>query len=249
MKSFITRKNSASQSGVFNSRVLLAFALCSAGVLLAMLSFAAPTPSAAKQADTKGSFLASSQPPSPLEGDVRTRPAAGAIGPGAQAPVPSAAPNPNCLPDSVCPDWTARYDGAGFYDRAVGTVTSPDGTRVYVTGISTGTSNGLDVATVTYDATNGAQLWVTRYDSPAHGDDQPFYLETGTQIAISADGSTVFVTGLSARVNGNYPNDYVTIAYRTSDGVQPWASRYRRRMTVWHICWPGLGDGMNRWRI
>lgn len=35
------RKNPASQSGVFGSRVLLAFILCSGGVLLAMLSFAA----------------------------------------------------------------------------------------------------------------------------------------------------------------------------------------------------------------
>jgi hypothetical protein len=35
------RKNPASQSGIFNPRVLLAFALCSVGVLLAMLSFAA----------------------------------------------------------------------------------------------------------------------------------------------------------------------------------------------------------------
>ena len=37
------QKNSASQSGLFNPRVLLAFALCSAGCFLAMLSFAAPT--------------------------------------------------------------------------------------------------------------------------------------------------------------------------------------------------------------
>src|SRR2546425_5522841 len=35
------RKNSPSQSGVFNPRVLLAFVLCSVGILLAMLSFAA----------------------------------------------------------------------------------------------------------------------------------------------------------------------------------------------------------------
>src|SRR6266550_4609633 len=34
------RKNSHSQSGIFHPRVLLAFALCSAGVLLAMVSLA-----------------------------------------------------------------------------------------------------------------------------------------------------------------------------------------------------------------
>src|SRR5207244_7626165 len=38
------QKNSASQSGLFNPRVLVAFTLCFAGVLLAMLSFAANPP-------------------------------------------------------------------------------------------------------------------------------------------------------------------------------------------------------------
>src|SRR5437870_3346435 len=37
------QKNSSSQSGVFNPRVLLAFALCLAGALLAMLGAVAPT--------------------------------------------------------------------------------------------------------------------------------------------------------------------------------------------------------------
>src|SRR2546428_11646039 len=40
------KKNPNSQSGLFNPRILLAFTLCSAGVLLAMLSFAA-TPGSA----------------------------------------------------------------------------------------------------------------------------------------------------------------------------------------------------------
>src|SRR5437870_4634209 len=38
------QKNSISQSGLFNPRVLVAFTLCSVGVLLAMLSFAANPP-------------------------------------------------------------------------------------------------------------------------------------------------------------------------------------------------------------
>ena len=47
------KKNSASQSGVFNLRVLTAFALCSAGVMLALLSFAS-TPSGGTLTDTSG---------------------------------------------------------------------------------------------------------------------------------------------------------------------------------------------------
>ena len=38
------KKNSTSQSGLFNPRVFLAFTLCSVGVLLAAASFAGPKP-------------------------------------------------------------------------------------------------------------------------------------------------------------------------------------------------------------
>src|SRR5438876_4349795 len=46
MKNFITRRNPASQSGFFDPRAVLAFVLCSVGVLLATLSFTGmPLPS------------------------------------------------------------------------------------------------------------------------------------------------------------------------------------------------------------
>jgi hypothetical protein len=139
--------------------------------------------------------------------------------------LPSATPNPNCLPDSLCPDWTSRYNGqANGSDRGIGTVTSPDGSRVYVTGHITTSSGTLDFATIGYDAATGTQLWVTTYDGPAGGSDQPYFFGTGHQITISADGSALFVVGLSARSDGL--NDFVTIAYRASDGAQLWVSRY-----------------------
>src|SRR6266550_1848833 len=43
MKSLTSGRNLISQSGVFNPRALLAVALCSGGVLLAMSSFMAPS--------------------------------------------------------------------------------------------------------------------------------------------------------------------------------------------------------------
>jgi PKD repeat protein len=49
------KKNPASQSGLFNRRVLLASCLCSVGALLAMLSFAS-TPSSGTLTDTSGPF-------------------------------------------------------------------------------------------------------------------------------------------------------------------------------------------------
>src|SRR6266404_9302187 len=47
------RKNPDSQSGIFHPRAFLAFILCSAGAMLAMLSFAS-TPSSGTLTDTSG---------------------------------------------------------------------------------------------------------------------------------------------------------------------------------------------------
>src|SRR2546422_10848534 len=58
------RKNSDSQSGIFNLRVLVAFALCSVGVLLAMLSLAATPPVETTPAG-KANVAASSVPLAP----------------------------------------------------------------------------------------------------------------------------------------------------------------------------------------
>jgi hypothetical protein len=118
-----------------------------------------------------------------------------------------------------------RYNGqANGSDRGVGTITSPDGSRVYVTGHITTSAGTLDFATIAYDSATGSQLWATTYDGPAGGSDQPYFFGTGHQITINADGSTIFVVGLSARSDGL--NDFVTIAYRASDGAQLWVSRY-----------------------
>ncbi len=193
------RRNLDYQSALFGMHSLRAVALGAAGGVITMFSFA------------------------PATADGSNRPAsieAKQIG----APAPAATPNPNCPNDPVCPEWVTRYDGAGSYDRGVGIVSSPDGARLYVTGISTNTAGNLDFATMAYDAVTGQQLWVTRYNGPAMGNDQPYYFGTGKQIAITKDGATIFVIGLSARADGF--NDYVTIAYRAGDGTQLWANRY-----------------------
>jgi hypothetical protein len=135
-------------------------------------------------------------------------------------------PNPDCLPDSVCPEWATRYDGAShLYDHAFDIVTNADGTRLYVTGASTSTAGAQDFLTIAYTTDTGEQLWEARYDGPAHGNDAPAGSSAlGTAIALSRDGTRVFVTGHSADVNGK--NDYVTIAYSTVDGAQLWISHY-----------------------
>src|SRR5260370_41083244 len=50
-------KNTNSKSGIFNPRVLLAFALCSAGVSLTMVAFAGPTSGKSSTAQANASLV------------------------------------------------------------------------------------------------------------------------------------------------------------------------------------------------
>jgi DNA-binding beta-propeller fold protein YncE len=118
--------------------------------------------------------------------------------------------------------WVWRYDGPGnSSDAAASVARSADGRRVFVTGTSDGgPATGLDYATVAYRASTGARLWAARYNGPSSGDDM------ANAVAVSPDGSKVFVTG---RVRGLRlgEEDYATVAYRASTGVRLWASVYR----------------------
>ena len=77
---------------------------------------------------------------------------------------------------------------------------SPDGSKVVVTGNSTGiyypdSSKGTDYATVAYNATTGAQLWVKRYNGPAKDHD------VARSVTVGPASSVVYVTGVSTGIN------------------------------------------------
>jgi outer membrane protein assembly factor BamB len=109
--------------------------------------------------------------------------------------------------------WVARYNGPGNIDdiaTAVGA--APDGATLFVTGYSAGSNTSFDAATVAYDAANGAQRWVARYNGPGNGDDGMYALGVGRH------GRTVFVTGYSSGSNASF--DYATVAYDAVSGTQ-----------------------------
>ena len=116
--------------------------------------------------------------------------------------------------------WSTSLDGQGrASDVATMDALSPDGSRLFVTGRSAGLgTNVFDYATIAYDAATGARVWAARYNGPAGGDDQ------ASGIAVSPDGSTVYVTGQSA--GGSTGQDYATVAYDAAAGSQLWAARY-----------------------
>jgi PQQ-like domain len=115
--------------------------------------------------------------------------------------------------------WVSRYDGPGnSVDAATALGVSPDGSKVFVTGYSPGSGSGQDYATVAYDATSGAQLWLTRYNGPANSDDD------ASGLGVSPDGSKLFVTGGSAGSGSGF--DYATVAYDAASGAPLWVSRY-----------------------
>jgi hypothetical protein len=108
--------------------------------------------------------------------------------------------------------WTASYQIGGGDDVGVAIAVSPDGSAVFVTG-GDNTVNGGGYSTVAYNAATGAQLWAATYD--------PTSTDNPTSMAVSPDGSTVFVTGVS----GEGLTVSATVAYNASTGTQLWATR------------------------
>jgi PQQ-like domain len=113
--------------------------------------------------------------------------------------------------------WVKRYTDPGNHNDSVQSLAlSPDGSAVFITGNSPDANNVEDYATVAYDASSGAQLWVGRYHGPSTFDDWAF--------SVAANRSTVFVTGSSYPLTG--ATDPVTVAYDASSGAQLWLDRY-----------------------
>jgi hypothetical protein len=93
---------------------------------------------------------------------------------------------------------------------------SPDGSRTFVAGSADGDGR-TDGCLIAYDTATGAVLWSATYAGPHHAEDR------FSQLAISPDGSSVYVTG-GTDPQGEGPSWY-TAAYATSTGARRWIAR------------------------
>ena len=114
--------------------------------------------------------------------------------------------------------WTARY-GRSSEDAARALSVSPDGSSVFVSGFSVSSGTSLDIETIAYDAATGRERWRTRFDGLTHNEDQ------ANAMAVSPDGSKVYVTGFTER--SKRLRNFVTLAYSAKTGTRRWVRRYQ----------------------
>ena len=116
--------------------------------------------------------------------------------------------------------WAKLYNGSPTLGHAESVAVSPDGKTVFVTG-----SKGEDdYVTIAYNAATGAQLWIKLYKGPTGSGN------IAKAVAVSPDGSTVFVTGEGSTAASGAT--YVTIAYNAATGAQRWIKAYNGVVAV-----------------
>lgn len=106
--------------------------------------------------------------------------------------------------------WVSRYTGpvAGGVDVPIDIVPGHGGKVLYVTGTSFVARLRPNFATISYDAATGRQRWLSLYASPSHQ-------ARALMVAVSPDGSKVFVTGRGGS-DPAHLSEYVfaTVAYQ-----------------------------------
>jgi putative pyrroloquinoline-quinone binding quinoprotein len=123
--------------------------------------------------------------------------------------------------------WDASY-GAGTPSYSYDVAVSPDGSTVYTTGTSVyDTTDPGHFATVAVDALTGAKKWSAAYQSSSERDQR----DTATRLAISPDGSKVFVTGnsLCNSCGAGGFNGFSTVAYDAATGTRLWVAKYAQQ--------------------
>lgn len=109
--------------------------------------------------------------------------------------------------------WATPYPGGHLVANAA----SPDGSTVFATGWI-GAYDARTFLTIAYDAGTGERLWAKTYG----GGQQ----DQGASLAVSPDGSTVYVAGTHTIDEATLDLDWATIAFDTANGDIRWSRTY-----------------------
>ncbi|MBW7887328.1 MAG: SBBP repeat-containing protein [Bacteroidetes bacterium] len=113
--------------------------------------------------------------------------------------------------------WVKRYDGTGANRDMPKKIGLDDSANVYVTGLSMGANNAMDITTIKYTA-DGVEQWVRRWS----GDATYAFSNDAQDMAVTGSGN-VYLTG---HVNNQTTFwDFVTLKYNR-DGVKQWHAYY-----------------------
>lgn len=122
--------------------------------------------------------------------------------------------------------WTATHDGPmGLRDFATSIASSPDGTTVFVTGIEDFRSTpdyASTATTIAYETLTGAIRWVAQTDGVA----DPDWQDIGIDLAVSPDGSQVYMAAQSQTTpsQGAYDAVYTTVTLDAVTGQTLWSA-------------------------
>ena len=125
-----------------------------------------------------------------------------------------------------CPLWLSQYShpaGPGLPERAQAIGLSPDGSAVYVTGPSHNASTGVqDAVTVAYSSDDGHHLWT--HTTPGTAGTHGAY---PAALAVSPDGTRVFITG-QWDVSADFTTSrFGTVAYDSATGEEVWTKTFQ----------------------
>ncbi|MGP3964330.1 S8 family serine peptidase [Nonomuraea sp. 3N208] len=118
--------------------------------------------------------------------------------------------------------WSKAYTAAGIWEEAHAIEVSPDGGKLFVVGDSTGTETGSDAVTIAYDAATGQELWTARHTGTA---DASSAGDSGNAAVVSPDGKSIYVAGMTT-LGESADSDYFTVAYDVNTGERQWLAHY-----------------------
>lgn len=113
------------------------------------------------------------------------------------------------LSSSLVKQWEVTYDGGSNLDDIAKGIQVDASGNVYVTGYSTSSTQGKNIATIKYNS-SGTQQWVQTYNDNLNGDDE------ANAMAIDASGN-IYVTGYTSTEIDKA--DYFTAKYNASGSM------------------------------